>query len=201
MPNWQLILPRELHPLNEQQTGTILAVRTRGQVTLSADSQKTDGEVAIVQNRPRIHRLLDGSVLVGFAGNASHSADLLHLLQVNLATCEGNLAAAIAAVAKTWSRDPHLAKIGEQMIVCDLETTMLVAADGEVLSPRDGIIATGPGAALALASARALSRNTTQDSERIVRNAFETVSMVTVFVNNDIEIATLTECVGSNQTP
>lgn len=74
------------------------------------------------------------------------------------------------------------------LVVMNDETTLLVSGTGDVIEPDEGVIAIGSGGSYALASARALMRNTDLSAGDVARKALEIASEICVFTNNEIVV-------------
>ena len=94
---------------------TILTVRHNGRVAMGGDGQVTMGQTVVKSDAVKIRKLMDGQVLVGFAGAAADAFALMERLEAKLKDYPANvpraatelateLAAELAAVSTTSSR-------------------------------------------------------------------------------------------------
>ena len=58
---------------------TILTVRHKGRVAMGGDGQVTMGNAVMKSDAMKIRKLMDGSVLCGFAGGAADAFALLEI--------------------------------------------------------------------------------------------------------------------------
>ena len=75
---------------------------------------------------------------------------------------------ACVEMAKDWRTDRYLRRLEAMMVVADKESSLILSGNGDVLEPKDGVMAIGSGGNYALAAARAfmiqnLMRNGLQD--------------------------------------
>src|SRR4029079_3972360 len=98
-------------------------------------------------------RLLDGQVMVGFAGSAADGFALLERVEGKLQEHPHNAPRAATDLAKLWRTDRMLRRLEAVLVVADSRHSLLVSGSGDVIQPSDGILATrsrgrsAPGAA------------------------------------------------------
>src|SRR6185503_15233622 len=85
----------------------------------------------------------------------------------------GNLSRAAVELAKDWRTDRALRHLEAVMIVADDKTTFLIAGNGDLIEPDDGIVAIGSGGAFALAAARALLKFTDLSARQIAEESMQ----------------------------
>src|SRR4051812_33827961 len=139
---------------------TIICVRKKGKVALAGDGQVTLGETVIKHGARKIRRLYNDKILAGFAGSSADSFALFSRFEAKLEQFHGNLGRAAVELAKDWRTDRALRHLEAVMIVADDKGTFLIAGNGDLIEPDDGIVAIGSGGAYALAAARALLKYT-----------------------------------------
>src|SRR5262249_30060930 len=144
----------------ETRSTTIICVRRSGKVALAGDGQVTLGDTVIKQGARKIRRLYNDKILAGFAGSSADSFALFSRFEAKLEQYHGNLSRSAVELAKDWRTDRALRHLEAVMIVADDKTTFLIAGNGDLIEPDDGIVAIGSGGAYALAAARALSKYT-----------------------------------------
>jgi len=71
------------------------------------------------------------------------------------------------------------------MVVADKESSLILSGNGDVLEPKDGLMAIGSGGNFALAAARALF-STKLDAEAIARQSLEIAAELCIYTNNNI---------------
>ncbi len=108
----------------------------------------------------KIRKLLDGQVLVGFAGSAADGFALLERFEGKLKDYPNNVPRAATELAKLWRTDRMLRRLEAVLVVVDSRHSLLLTGSGDVIQPSDGILATGSGGGYALAAARALVKHT-----------------------------------------
>lgn len=82
--------------------------------------------------------------------------------------------------------DRYLRRLEAMIIVMDATTTLLISGTGDVIEPDEGVLAIGSGGSYALASARALMRNTQMSAAEIARESLQIASEICVYTNDSI---------------
>ena len=85
----------------------------------------------------------------------------------------GNLSRAAVELAKDWRTDRSLRHLEAVMIVADDKNSFLIAGNGDLIEPDDGLIAIGSGGPYALAAARALLKYTDLSAREIAEEAMQ----------------------------
>src|SRR5256885_13134333 len=142
------------------QATTNLCVRRKGKVAIGSDGQVTLGDTIIKHGAKKIRRLYNEKILAGFAGSSADSFALFSRFEAKLEQYHGNLSRAAVELAKDWRTDRSLRHLEAVMIVADDKNTFLIAGNGDLIEPDDGLIAIGSGGPYALAAARALVKYT-----------------------------------------
>ena len=151
---------------------TVVGVQRNGQTAIAADGQVTMGEATVLKHKAKkVRRLASGRVVCGFAGSVADAQALQDKFEAKLESFGGNLKRAAIEFAKEWRTDKILRQLEALMLVADKETILLVAGNGNVIEPDDGVAGIGSGGSYALAAARALVENTELDAETIARKA------------------------------
>ena len=170
---------------------TILTVRHRGQVALGGDGQVTLGATVVKQDAVKVRRLLDGNVLVGFAGAAADGFALVERLEAKLRDYPANLPRAATELAKEWRMDRALRRLEALVAVVDASNTLLISGTGDVIQPSDGILGIGSGGNFALAAARALAAHSELSAAEIVRKSLEIAADICIYSNRCLVIEEL----------
>src|SRR3979409_540612 len=123
---------------------------------MAGDGQVTLGESVIKHKAKKIRRLYQEKILAGLAGSTADAFSLFSRFEAKLEQFHGNLSRAAVELAKDWRTDRSLRHLEAVMIVADDKNTFLIAGNGDLIEPDDGLIAIGSGGAYALAAARAL---------------------------------------------
>jgi ATP-dependent HslUV protease subunit HslV len=170
---------------------TILTVRHNGHVAMGGDGQVTMGQTVDKSDAVKIRKLMDGQVLVGFAGAAADAFALMERLEAKLKDYPANLARACTELAKDWRMDRALRRLEALVAVVDAKNTLLVSGTGDVIQPSDGILGIGSGGNYALAAARALVAHSSLSAAEIVRHALEIAGDICVYSNRNLVIEEL----------
>ena len=166
---------------------TIVCVRKSGKCAIAGDGQVTMGEKTIMKHgAKKVRRLLNGKVIVGFAGGLADALTLCEKFEGCLEQYAGNLPRAAVELARFWREDKILRKLEALMLACDGTDMLLISGSGEVIEPDDDVLAIGSGGNYALAAARALVRETELPAADIARKALEVASEICVFTNGNI---------------
>ena len=128
----------------------------KNEVVVAGDGQVTLGDTVIKANAKKVRILADGKVITGFAGATADAFALFERLESKLEKFSNNLMRACVEMAKDWRTDRYLRRLEAMMIVADKESSLILSGNGDVLEPKDGLMAIGSGGNYALAAARAL---------------------------------------------
>jgi ATP-dependent HslUV protease subunit HslV len=167
---------------------TILAVRHNGRAAIGGDGQVTLGQVVMKSDARKIRKLMDGRVLVGFAGAAADAFALLERFEAKLRDFQGSVPRAATELAKDWRTDRALRRLEAMVIALDRDNLLLVSGTGDVIQPTDGVAAIGSGGPFALAAARALIAHSPLGAPEVVRASLEIAGDICVYTNRNIEV-------------
>jgi ATP-dependent HslUV protease, peptidase subunit HslV len=170
---------------------TILSVRRGGRVALGGDGQVTLGTTVVKADAVKVRKLLDGQVLVGFAGSAADGFALLEQFEAKLKEWPGNTPKASVELAKLWRTDRMLRRLEAILIVADARHSLLVSGSGDVIQPSDGILSAGSGGGYALAAARALVARTELPAGEIVREALGIAAGIDIYTSGNLTVEEL----------
>tara|TARA_B100000029_G_scaffold511036_1_gene603993 strand:- start:1373 stop:1918 length:546 start_codon:yes stop_codon:yes gene_type:complete len=170
---------------------TILAVRRGDTVAIGGDGQVTYGDTVLKADTTKIRKLLDGQVLVGFAGSTADAFALLERFETRLKDFPGNIPRAATELARDWRTDRVLRRLEAMMIVVGSEDSLLVTGNGDVVQPSDGILGIGSGGQYAVAAARALVLHTEMPSADIVRASLAVAAGIDVYTNDQVVVEEL----------
>ena len=170
---------------------TILTVRRDGRVALGGDGQVTMGQTIVKGDAVKVRKLMDGGVLVGFAGAAADAFALMERLEAKLKDYPQNVPRAATELAKEWRMDRALRRLEALVAVVDAKNTLLVSGTGDVIQPSDGILGIRSGGNYAMAAARALLAHTNMTAAEIVRAALEIAGDICVYTNRNLVIEEL----------
>jgi ATP-dependent HslUV protease subunit HslV len=93
----------------------------------------------------KVRWLYQNRVLAGFAGAAADAQALMDRFESKLESVGGNLRRAAVEFAKDWRTDRVLRHLNALMVVADADTLLVVAGDGNVLEPDEGVVGIGSG--------------------------------------------------------
>jgi len=170
---------------------TVLAVRHKGTVVLGADGQVTHGNTIMKSDTKKLRRMLDGKVLVGFAGSTADAFALMERFEEKVKDYPGNIARAATELARDWRTDRALRRLEAMMLVADAELTLLLTGQGDVVQPTDGVVGIGSGGAYAMSAARALVRHSDLTAEVIVRESLTVAAEIDIYTNTNIIVEEL----------
>jgi ATP-dependent HslUV protease subunit HslV len=168
----------------EQYHGTtILSVRREGRVALGGDGQVTLGNIVIKASARKVRTLYQGRILAGFAGGTADAFTLFERFEAKLDKHQGNLLRSAVELAKDWRTDRMLRRLEAMLAVADLEHSLVITGNGDVLEPEQGIVAIGSGGAYAQSAARALLENTELPPAEIVKKSLEIAGDICIYTN------------------
>jgi ATP-dependent HslUV protease subunit HslV len=173
---------------------TILAVRHGGRVAIGGDGQVSMGNCIVKAGASKIRRLLDGQIIVGFAGSTADAFTLFERFEAKLKDFNGNLTRAAVELAKDWRTDKALRQLEALILAVDHQKTLLLSGTGDVIEPDDAVIAIGSGGNFALAAGRALTRNSPNlSAHEIVQKSMDIAAEICLYTNGHITIEELEE--------
>ena len=175
----------------KSRSTTILTVRRGGVVAVGGDGQVSLGDTIMKADATKIRRLVEGHVIIGFAGSAADSFALMERFEATLKDYPANLPRAATELAEQWRTDRALRRLEAMMIVVDAKHTLLLSGNGDVIQPEDGILGIGSGGNYAVAAARALADQTDLSAVDIVRKSLEIAAAIDVYTNNNIIVEEL----------
>ncbi len=170
---------------------TILSVRHKGKVAMGGDGQVTLANSVMKADAVKIRRLVDGSVLCGFAGGSADAFALLERFEAKLKDYPANVPRAATELAKEWRTDRALRRLEALMTVADAKHTLLVSGTGDVIQPTDGVVGIGSGGNYAVAAARALIAHSNLEAAEIVRTSLEIAAGIDIYTNTSIVVEEL----------
>jgi ATP-dependent HslUV protease subunit HslV len=179
-----------LKPLEWHAT-TILSVRRGNRVAVGGDGQVTLGTTVMKADAVKVRKLLEGQVIVGFAGSAADGFALMERFEAKLKDHPNNVPRAATELAKQWRTDRAMRRLEAMLVVADAKFSLLVSGSGDVIQPSDGILATGSGGGYALAAARALIAHTELTAGEVVRKALEIAGGIDIYTNGHLTVEEL----------
>ena len=174
---------------------TILSVRRQTpqgmQVAIGGDGQVTLGNIVVKGTARKVRKLYHGKVLAGFAGATAVDFTLFERFEAKLEKHQGHLTRAAIELTKDWRTDRVLRRLEAMLAVADLEASLIITGNGDVLEPEQGIVAIGSGGAYAHSAAKALLVNTDLSAQEIVKKSLEIAGELCIYTNMNHTIETL----------
>ncbi len=170
---------------------TILAVRRNGRVVIGGDGQVTLGNTVMKGNARKVRRLYQNKVIAGFAGGTADAFTLFERFEGKLEKHGGNLTRAAVEWAKDWRTDRLLRRLEALLIVADLDATLILSGNGDVIEPERDLAAIGSGGAYAQAAAQALLEHTALDARTIVEQALKIAAGICIYTNENLTLEEL----------
>ena len=171
---------------------TILAVRHGGTVAIGGDGQVTMGNTVVKAGANKIRKLLDGEVLVGFAGSTADAFTLFERFERKLKDFNGNLTRAAVELAKDWRMDRALRRLEALILAVDGKKTLLLSGTGDVIEPDGPVIAIGSGGGYAQAAALALVEHAPDlSAHEVVKKALTIAGQICLYTNQHHTICEL----------
>ena len=130
-----------------------------------------------------MRRLYHGKVLAGFAGATADAFTLFVRFEAKLEKHQGQLVRAAIELTKEWRTDRVLRRLEAMLAVADLEASLIITGNGDVLEPEQGIVAIGSGGTYAQAAAKALLENTELSAQEIVKKSLEIAGDLCIYTN------------------
>ncbi len=177
--------------MQKSRSTTILVVRKDGKTVMAGDGQVTLGHSVMKASARKVRKLMDGKVVVGFAGAAADGLALMERLEEKLNKYRGNLLKAAVELAKDWRTDKFLRRLEAVLLAADKDNMFLISGNGDVIEPDEPILATGSGGDFARSAALALYRNTDMSAREIVEQAMKIASEICIYTNDNFTIEEL----------
>ena len=176
----------------EQYHGTtILSVRRGNRVALGGDGQVTLGNIVIKASARKVRRIYQDKILAGFAGGTADAFTLFERFEAKLEKYQGHLLRSAVELAKDWRTDRMLRRLEAMLAVADLEHSLVITGNGDVLEPEQGIVAIGSGGPYAQAAARALIENTELEPAEVVKKALTIAGDLCIYTNHQHSVELL----------
>ena len=170
---------------------TIVCVRRGNRVAMGGDGQVTLGNIVIKGTAKKIRKLYHDKVLAGFAGATADAFTLQERFEGKLEKHQGHLMRAAVELSRDWRTDRILRRLEAMLIVADLEHTLVLTGNGDVLEPENGLAAIGSGGAYAQSAALGLLRHTELSPEEIVKSSLTIAGDLCIYTNQNHAIETL----------
>ncbi len=165
---------------------TIIAVSRDGKLAFAGDGQVSLGNTVIKSGAAKIRKVRNEKVLAGFAGSTAYALTLFENFEAKLEQYNNNMMRSAVELAKEWRTDRMMRRLEALLLVGDKDKIFTISGNGDVIEPDDGIAAIGSGGSFALASARALMRETKLSAKDIAEKSLKIASEICVFTNDRI---------------
>jgi len=130
-----------------------------------------------------VRKLYQNRILAGFAGGTADAFTLFERFEAKLEKHQGNLLRSAVELAKDWRTDRALRRLEAMLAVADLDNSLIITGNGDVLEPEQGIVAIGSGGAYAQAAARGLIENTELTPEEVVKKSLTIAGDLCIYTN------------------
>lgn len=170
---------------------TVLSVRRGDEVVMAGDGQVSFGDTIMKTKARKVRRLYDEQVLAGFAGATADALTLIEKFEAKLEEYRGNTTRAAVELAKEWRTDKMLRHLEALLLVSDVNVTLLISGNGDVIEPDEGVVAVGSGGPYAEAAAKALLRHSKLSLLDIVKEAMKIAADICVYTNYELHIERL----------
>lgn len=170
---------------------TIVSVRRGERVALGGDGQVTLGNIIVKASARKVRRLHHDKVLAGFAGGTADAFTLFERFESKLEKHSGHLLRSAVELAKDWRTDRMLRRLEAMLAVADVNHSLIITGNGDVLEPELGLIAIGSGGPYAQAAARALLENTELAPGDVVRKSLQIAGDLCIYTNQTHSVETL----------
>jgi len=170
---------------------TVLAVQQNGKTVIASDGQVTLGNTVMKATARKVRKLGDGKVIAGFAGSVADAITLFEKFEEKYKKHGKHLLRASVELAKEWRVDKMLRRLEAFLVVADDENILVVSGSGEVIQPDENVTAIGSGSGYALASARALMRNTDMEPKELVLESMKIASEICIYTNDNFSVEEL----------
>lgn len=177
--------------MDQYRGTTILSVRRGNQVVVGGDGQVSQGNTVMKGNARKVRRLYGDKVLAGFAGGTADAFTLFERFEEQLEKHSGKLARAAVELARLWRTERSLRRLEALLVVADMETSLVITGNGDVIEPEDSLMAIGSGGSYAQSAARALLDNTDLDARSIVEKSLNIAANICVYTNHNLTIEKL----------
>ena len=163
---------------------TVVCVRKDGKVCIGSDGQVTLDKTVLKHGAKKVRRLVDGSILAGFAGGTADAFTLFERFEAKLKENARHLSRASVELAKDWRTDRFLRRLEALLIVADKERTLILSGTGDVVEPDEGVAAIGSGGPYAQAAALALLEHSALSARQICEESLKIASRICIYTND-----------------
>lgn len=170
---------------------TIIAVQKNGCLAFAGDGQVTFGDQIIKSKAKKIRHFANFNILGGFAGHTADAFTLFERFESKLEAASGNLTKAAVELAKEWRLDKVLRRLEAMLLVGNHEKILMLSGQGDAMEPDSPVMAIGSGAAIAMAAAKALLRNTEMSASEVAIESMKIAAEQCIYTNAEIILETI----------
>ena len=170
---------------------TVLCVRRKGKVVMAGDGQVTLETTIMKHTARKVRRIYHDKVLAGFAGATADAFALFEKFEEKLEQFNGNLLRGAVELAKDWRTDRVLRRLEALLIVADVEHSLVISGNGDVIEPDDDVAAIGSGGPYAHAAAKALIQFSELEARAIAEEAMKIAASICIYTNDRIAVEEL----------
>jgi ATP-dependent HslUV protease subunit HslV len=170
---------------------TVIAVRKGGKLAMAGDGQVTMGNTVMKSNARKVRKILDGKILVGYAGATADAFTLFERFEEKVREYGGDLTRAAVELAKDWRTDRMLRRLEALLIVGDRERMFLISGTGDVVEPEEGVTAIGSGGNYAYAAALAYLESGDLPAREIAERSLAIASKICIYTNDSVVVEDL----------
>jgi ATP-dependent HslUV protease subunit HslV len=116
---------------------------------------------------------------------------LFERFEAKLEKHQGHLVRAAIELTKDWRTDRVLRRLEAMLAVADMEASLIITGNGDVLEPENGIVTIGSGGAYAQSAAVALLNHTELSATDIVKRSLEIAGELCIYTNMHHTVETL----------
>ena len=163
---------------------TIVSVRKDGKVAIGGDGQVSLGNTVMKGNAKKVRRLINGTVLAGFAGGTADAFTMFERFEGKMKQHKRLMKAAVE-MAKDWRSDKYLRRLEALLVVANEEASYIISGNGDVIEAEDDLIAIGSGGPFAQAAARALMDHSELNAQEIVAESLKIAADICIYTNHN----------------
>ncbi len=171
--------------MDQYRGTTIVSVRRGNKVVIGGDGQVSQGNTVMKGNARKVRRLYKDQIIAGFAGGTADAFTLFERFEEQLDKHHGKLLRAAVELAKLWRTERSLRRLEALLLVADIESSLIITGNGDVIEPEDSIMAIGSGGPYAQSAAKALLQNSELDAREIVEKSLSIAADICVYTNHN----------------
>lgn len=170
---------------------TIIAVKKDGKMAMAGDGQVTMGNTVMKGNAKKVRRMYDNTVLTGFAGATADAFNLFDKFEMKLKEYSGDITRAAVELAKIWRTDKALRQLEALLLVANKDKILLISGTGDVIEPKNDVLAIGSGGNYAYAAALAYIESSNLSAKEIAEKSLKIAGNICIYTNQNLIIEEL----------